>query len=223
MYVTQSIQRPHGINVFGSCLVRVDPDYASLRFACTRTLATPADAFGAARAAAKAVRERLGSLAVAAGDVREADVTLAQAFDGGYGTQPRKMIGYTATVAFHVIVKELSRVEAVLIGVVEAGADVISSVHMKTKRLRELRAEARSLALTHAKQKADDYAKSAGIAVGAVLHVEDVNPEDLSRRSHMPDVDLASDDEAASTAEALNPGSIVVAGAVMACFAILPR
>jgi uncharacterized protein YggE len=221
MYVNQSIQRPHGINVFGSCLVRVDPDYASLRFSCTRTLAAPAEAFAAARGAARAVREKLTALSIAGRDVRESDVTLAQAYDGGYGGAPRKMIGYCGTVTFHVIVTDLTRVEPVLVAVVEAGADIISSVHMKTTRLRELRSEARTLALKSARKKAEDYAHAAGVRLGSVLHVEDVNPDEISRRSHMPDVDLASHDEGApAAAEAQNPGSIVVAGAVMACFAI---
>jgi uncharacterized protein YggE len=221
MYVNQSIQRPNGITVFGSCLVRVDPDFASIRFACTRTLGQPAEAFTAARGAARAVRERLALLGIPARDVRESDVSLAQAYDGGYN-QARKMIGYCATVSFHVIVADLVEVEPVLVGVVDAGADIISSVHMKTKRLREVRSEARAEALRSARKKAEDYASAGGVRLGVILHVEDVNPDDISRRSHAPDVDLSSHDEAATPGEPQNPGSIVVAGAVMACFAIVP-
>ena len=45
MYVTQSVQRPFGINVFGSSIVRVEPDVASLKFSVSRLKQHPKDAF----------------------------------------------------------------------------------------------------------------------------------------------------------------------------------
>lgn len=220
MFVNQSIHRAQGINVFGSCLIRIDPDYASLRFACTRTTATPKEAFAAARGAARDVRAKLAALGIADRDVRESDTSMQQAYENAYN-QPRRFIGYCATVTFHVILKDLSKTEDVLGGVVDAGADMILSTHNKTTRIRELRADARRRAFESARAKAEDYAKAANVKLGHVLHVEDVNPDDISRRSHAPDVDLSAHDDTAS-AEAQNPGGIVIAGAVMACFSILP-
>lgn len=219
MYVNQSIQRPHGVTVFGSSLTRVDPDYASLRFAVGRVLAKPKEAFAAAREGAAAVRKVLRELGVADRDVRASDVSLEEAWEGY--NQDRRMVGYRATVAFHAIVRDFALVEPVLVGVVDAGADRITSVHPKTSRLRELRRDARMRAVEAARAKAEDYVKAAGATLGAVLHLEDVNPEDTSRRSHMPDVDLTAHDDATTGGEAQNPGGIVIAGAVMACFAIV--
>ena len=142
MYVAQSIHRPNGVNAFGSCLIRVDPDYASVRVAVTRIAAHPKDAFEASRTAAQAVRERIRTIGVPDGDVRASDVTLTEAFGGT--PQERKKIGYEATVPFHLILRELAKLESLLSGVVDAGADRIISVHPKTSRIREVRKEARA-------------------------------------------------------------------------------
>jgi uncharacterized protein YggE len=219
MYVAQSIHRPQGVNAFGSCLIRVDPDYASLRFAVTRVAAHPKDAFEAARTAAQTVRDRVRALGVPDADVRGSDVTLAEAFGGT--PQERKKIGYEATVPFHLILRELGKLEPLLSGVVEAGADRILSVHPKTSRIRDVRREARERAVKASRTKAEELAKAAGATLGAVLHIEDVNADDFGRRSHLPDLDLTEHEERTAAVEAHDPGSISVAAAVMACFALV--
>ena len=70
MFVHQAIQRPFGVNVFGSCVVRVKPDSATLAFAVTRTAEKPADAFAATRKAVEDVRAFLSRSDVAAADVQ---------------------------------------------------------------------------------------------------------------------------------------------------------
>jgi uncharacterized protein len=216
MYVTQSIQRPHGVTVFGSALVRVDPDYSSLRFAVTRVAAKPKEAFDETRRAADAVRAALTAMKIDPRDVRSGDLALAEEWVGYNET--RRMTGYRATASFHAFVREFSKVEPVLVAVVDAGADRIHSVHHKTSRMREVRDDARRRAVRAARAKAETYAVAAGAKVGAAIHIEDVNPDELARRSHMPDVDLTSEEP---ETEPSNPGAITIAGAVMVSFALL--
>lgn len=207
------------MNAFGSCLLRATPDYASARFSVNRTEPLPKGAFEAARAAARIVRDKVRSLGIGDGDVAASDTSLVQAFSGDY--QHRTKIGYQATVSFHVILHDLANLEALLSGVVDAGADTIVSVHSKTSRLKEIRREARENAVRSARTKAAELVTAAGARLGPVLHIEDVNPDDVSRRSHVPDIDLAAHDEQTGAPKAENPGSIVIGAAVMACFAIV--
>jgi uncharacterized protein YggE len=216
MYVNQSIHRPAGVTAFGSSLIRVDPDYSSLRFAVTRVAAKPKDAFDEARRGADAVRAALRAMSVDARDVRAAELTLAEEYAGQH--PDRRLVGYRASAEFHAFVREFARVEPVLVAVVDAGADRIFSVHHKSSRLRELRAEARKRAVHAARAKAEGYASAAGCKLGAPLHVEDVNPDDISRRSHLPEVDLTAEEV---EAEPANPGAIAIAGAVLVCYAIV--
>jgi hypothetical protein len=216
MYVNQSIQRALGVTAFGSTLLRADPDYASLRFAVTRVAAKPKDAFDDARAAAEKVRAAIRALKVDDRDVRSSDLSLAEEY-AGYN-ENRKMIGFRASVTFHVIVRDFSIVEPALVAVVDAGADRVYSVHHKTSKLKELRKLARTRAVEAARKKAEEYAAAAGSKIGAPVHIEDVNPDEMSRRSHVPDVDLSAED---GDQDAHNPGAISVAGAVLVCFALV--
>src|SRR5437868_15015412 len=107
--VNQSIQHPNGINVFGSSLVRVDPDFATLDFAVTRLEQTARDAYEVARTAARNVKTYLLSAGVLDGDVRTAQVNLAQAYEHQGGQQ--RLVGYRAVVGFQVVVDDFERVE----------------------------------------------------------------------------------------------------------------
>ncbi len=218
MYVTQSIQRPHGVNVFGSCLIRVDPDYASVRFSVSAVCPEPRDALEQTHGAADRARKVLARHQVAMREVRSSRVSLSEWYEGQ--GEARRAVGYRAQVGFQVLIRDLGVVEPFLLDVVAAGARQIESVSYKSSRLKEIRSDARAGAVAAARAKAEVYATAAERHVGKALHIEDVNPDDLNRRSHMPDVDLA--DHAESDASGGDPGgSIVVAGAVMACFALI--
>jgi uncharacterized protein YggE len=218
MYVHQAIQRPFGVNVFGSCVVRVKPDYATLAFAVTRSTEKPGDAFAQTRKAAEDIRAFLSRSDIAPADVQSSRATLRHSMHR-IGEKV-EFVGYQARASFVVHLRDLDRLEQVLVGVVEAGADVIDAVDLRTSRLAELRAQARTKAVQAARKKAEGFAAAAAISIGHVVHIEDVNPDDLrARRGHGADLDL-TDDEAASDAQAYDPGAIEIAAAVMVAFHI---
>ena len=217
MFVNQSIQRPHGVTVFGSCMIRAEPDYASLRFSVIAVAARPREAIEQAQARTRQVRQVLAGAAVAERDLQSSRVALELAFEG-YGVE-RREIGYRATTAFQVFVRDLGRVEPLLVDVVDAGALAIESVSYKTSRLKRLRKEARRGAVAAARAKAEVYAHAADVQLGRVLHIEDVNPDSLAQRSHSPDIDLT--EHAEGDDEPSPAGSLVVAAAAMVCFALV--
>jgi uncharacterized protein len=218
VYVHQSIQRPFGINVFGSSVIRVKPDHAVLSFAVTRTHDKPGEAFAAARKAVDDVRAFLGTSDLGGTDVQTSRPTLRQAMRG-YGDK-LEYVGYTARASFQVHVRDLDRLESVLAGVVEAGVDLIEGTDLRSSKLVEVRGEARERALLAARRKAERYAKSACVELGRVLHIEDVNPDDLkSRRGHGAELELGQDDDQAPLG-VFDPGCIEVQAAVMVGYAI---
>lgn len=216
MNVIQSINEPFGISVFGSSIIRVEPDIASLNFGVSRLEQHPRDAFREAREAAQAVRAYLDQHNVE--EVSSSRVTLTQSFRYSGGEQ--RFIGYLARVAFHVIMGDLERVEEILIGVVDAGANEIHSTGFHTSRLKEIRAEARRRAMSAAREKAEIYCDAAGVTLGSVVHIEDVNPDLLRLRGmhESREQDSHADDE--GPIRAFDPGSITVEGAVMVAFAL---
>lgn len=216
MYVVQSIRNPSGISVFGSYVVRVEPDVALVTFSVAHTKAEPPAAFAATRQAVADVREYLRRADVAQADVQTSIVNLSADWQG-YGKE-RVFLGYEARTSLSVRLTDLRRFEEILAGVVQAGANQIQSTEFQTTRLAEVRAQARRGAFAAARRKGELYAEEAGLRLGEVLHVEDVNPDGVrGRESHGADaVGLESEGDGQSS----TPGSIQVQAAVQVMFAI---
>jgi uncharacterized protein YggE len=103
---------------------------------------------------------------------------------------------------------------------VDCGANEIGSVEFRTSRLKEYRAETRRRAVAAAREKADVYCRAAGVALGGVLNMEDVNPNAVRGSGEGSNAsDVTTDD--AGPDRALAPGSIIVAAAVTIVFAIV--
>lgn len=211
--VMQMVERPWGITAFGAASVKAVPDRVRIRFKIVRTEQDPAAAFQAARAAVRAVREALRAHEIADAAVEGSRLDLKTAFE--YLDGARKFVGYQCQAAFAVQSGVLEDVEPLLVDVVAAGANEIEGVDFDVLAKRELRAQARREAVSAARAKAELYAQAAGVRLGAVLHVEDVDPEQpgTSRyRSHA--------EAAATTAQDLAPGHIVVSAAVILGYAV---
>jgi uncharacterized protein YggE len=220
MHIQQSIQRPTGANVFGSFVIRVAPDFALLHLSVNRLADSPSEAFRMAREAAVAVRGFLRDEGLADADVQASRITLTTVHKHVAGTA--ELVGHRASVEFCVSLSELDRLEPLLVGMVEHGADNVRAVTFQTRRLRELRAQARAKAVEAARSKAEVYCQAASVTLGKVIHIEDVNPDQTNRRGygHAVDQDLAEPDENAE-AGAYDPGAIRVAAAVMVGFGLL--
>jgi hypothetical protein len=124
-------------------------------------------------------------------------------------------------VTFRILIDRLDGVEGVLTGAVEAGANEVISVKYLTTQLAQLRAQARREAVAAARRKAEVYSDAAGVVLGHVLHIEDVNPDSMVYRGGHVEAAGSDiqDDEAARGA--LQSGSLVVSAAVMVTWSIL--
>ena len=210
----QSIQYPLGVNVFGSFIIRVKPDIAIIKFSVNRLAQKPKDAFQETREAAQNAQNYLSQSNV--GEFGSSRITMFPSFR--YVKTEEKFLGYTASISFNIRMRDLNRIEEVLTGIVDAGANRIESVDYQTSRLKELRANARRHAIEAAREKAENYSRAAGIKLGSVIHIEDVNPDTLrGREGHVPR-EMQSDNE--EDTSAFDPGSIAVGAAVLVAFEI---
>jgi uncharacterized protein YggE len=203
----QAITTPFGVTVFGSAISRVAPDLASVACAVSRLEQKPDKAFAEARKGAQSVQECLRRLKVV--DFGASRVTLEQKHRFSNGEN--RFIGYEARIAFRVQVPELDRTEQVVCALVDAGANEIERVGFETKALKEVRAEARRAAV------AENYCRAAGMSLGRVLHIEDVNPDTMRGRSegHVRGPSNADD---IGDGHAFDPSSIQVNAAVLVAF-----
>ncbi|MBA3531855.1 MAG: SIMPL domain-containing protein [Ardenticatenales bacterium] len=215
MALTSSISNPYGISVFGSAVIRVTPDVVALDFSVSRLEQKPKDAFKKTHEATQQIRSYLSRAQV--GDVGSSHITLSKTtrhINGEY-----RFLGYTARVAFQILLRKLDQMEEILAGVIDAGANEVDAVRFDTTHLKEIRAEARRQAVTAAREKAENYCKAAGVSLGEILHIEDVNPESL--RGHMSHVQIEAQLDDDDTPRAFDPGSIVVTAAVNLAFSLV--
>jgi uncharacterized protein YggE len=217
--VQQSTRRPFGVNVYGSAVLRTEPDHAEIDLGVVRIAPTAAAAFDQCGKAVQAVRNAIRKNGVPDADLEVSRVALSTAYDG-YGATS-KFLGYRATVSFRILARELNSIETLLSEVVAAGANQVNQVRYATSRLRELRAEARVASIHAAQRKAEVYCEAAGVRLGRVIHIEDVNPDrGLYRSGHEQPGGLEEEPE---TSGALQPGSVVIQAAVMLSFSLIPE
>lgn len=103
--------------MFGSAVLRVEPDIASLRFTVSRLEKQPKDAFAATQKAVQKVRDYLKRAGI--DEVGSSRITLSQSFR--YIGGEDKLLGYKAEVGFHLLLTDLVRMEEILVGVGRSG------------------------------------------------------------------------------------------------------
>jgi uncharacterized protein len=210
----QAVTNPFGITVFGSSVSRVPPDIASIRAAVSVLEQKPADAFSASKKSARAVQEFLRKQNVA--EFGASRVALTRTMKIVSGVQ--QFAGYQARITFSVLLKELDRVDELAEGLVSAGANEIERIVFETTKLKEIRAEARRMAMSAALDKAQNYCAAGGVELGRILHIEDVNPlslqAEMARGAHIG----VNVNEYDGDAGAFDPSLIEVAAAVFVCY-----
>src|SRR5687767_2265219 len=207
-----------GVRVFGSAVIRVAPDIATILVGVSRLAQKPETAFAEARKAAQAVAAYLQRRGTQ--DFGSSRVTLSQEFR--YTSGEQRFVGYAAKIGFSVVLRNMDQVEETVTGLIGAGANELTSVTFQTSRLREVRADARRRAIAAAREKAELYCTAAGVVAGAVLAIEDAKPEFVTGRNegHVHREPVVED---TGEVKAMDPAAIAVGAAVHVLHALDAR
>jgi uncharacterized protein YggE len=209
----QMIERPWGVTAYGASSVKAMPDLVRARFKVIRVEQTPSQAFAAASEAVQEVRRTLRRHGISDAAVERSRLGLKSSWS--YGGSERKFVGYECRASFAVESGALDDVQPLLVDLVAAGANEIDAVDFDVSGKAELRAEARRQAVGAARRKAELYAEAAGVRLGAVVHIDDVDPEQVGferYRGHGSGGEASPED--------LAPGHVVVSAAVILGFSI---
>ncbi|MGA2232969.1 MAG: SIMPL domain-containing protein [Tepidisphaeraceae bacterium] len=98
-----------GVRVFGSSIIRVSPDTATISVAVSRLEKDPKKAFGAARQAAAAVQSYLSKQNL--DGFGSSRITLLQ--EHQFIQSERRLIGYRAKIGYSITLRDLDRIEIV--------------------------------------------------------------------------------------------------------------
>lgn len=165
--VTQQNQQPQ-ISVAGEGKITVTPDRADITIGVENIGADAADVKKKNDATIDAVIKYLKSIKLPAEDYQTQRVNLYRNYDSD-----KKKYSYTASQTIVIHLKDLSKYDGMMIGLVDAGVNNIQGVQFKTSKLAQYESEARIKAVADAKQKANDYAGALNQKVGKAIVVTD--------------------------------------------------
>jgi len=118
---------------------------------------------------------------------------------------------YVASQILTIELKDLSKYETIMFGLIEAGANTIHGVEFKSSKTAFYETEARSKAVENAKNKATDYGKALNQPVGKAIYLSEfsqvVNPRIYNMEAKMMSADAGSGQTAA-------PGEIEVSSTI---------
>lgn len=165
--VTQQNQQPQ-ISVAGEGKITVTPDRADVTIGVENIGADAAHVKKKNDATIDAVIKYLKSIKLPAEDYQTQRVNLYRNYDSD-----KKKYSYTASQTIVIHLKDLTKYDGMMMGLIDAGVNNIQGVQFKTSKLAQYESEARIKAVADAKQKANDYAGALNQKVGKAIVVTD--------------------------------------------------
>ena len=164
----QEVKQVPQINVSGEGKVKVIPDQATI----TVTVETKGNN---AKEVKKqndekidAVLKFIKKMNVAPSDYKTQRVSLNPQYD-----YEKKKHNYNATQTIEILLRDLSKYDELMEGLVDQGINRIDAVTFQSSKLAQYQSEARKLAMKEAKMKAEDYVSVLGQKVGRAMTISD--------------------------------------------------
>jgi uncharacterized protein YggE len=164
----------HTVTVSGTGDVSVAPDVADVMLGVSVTKPTVKDARDAAATSMTAVLEAVKKDGVADKDITTVNLSLNPVYDySSNGSTPR-LTGYQYSNTIKVTVRDLTKVPAVVDDATAAGVTTIQGISFRLDKPKTVEAQARLLAMTDARAKADALASAAGVSIKGVASISEV-------------------------------------------------
>ena len=165
----QEIKPMPMINVAGEGKIKVTPDQVNISVSVESKGVKAADVKKENDIKIDEVIRFIKKMKVDVKDFQTQRVTLNDQYD-----YQKKKHNYVATQTIVILLKDLSKYDELMEGIVDAGINNISNVDFKSSKLEIYKSDARKLAMKDAKAKADDYiAVLAGQKVGKAFTISD--------------------------------------------------
>jgi uncharacterized protein YggE len=156
------------INVNGEGKVKVAPDQVSVSATVETKGNNAKDVKKQNDEKIDAVLKFIKKMNIPASDFRTKQVSLNPQYD-----YDKKKTSYNAVQTVEILVKDLSKYDELMEGLVQQGINRIDRVSFESSKLAQHQSEARKLAIKDAKQKAEDYVSVVGQKVGKAYVISD--------------------------------------------------
>ena len=156
------------INVSGEGKVKVAPDQASISISIETKGSKADDVKQQNDKKMDAILKFIKNSNIAKEDYQTQRVSLNPNYD-----YEKKKYSYIATQTLQILLKDLSKYDVLMEGLVDQGINRIDNVEFKSSKMKELQSDARKLAVKDAKAKAEDFVSVLGQKVGKALLISD--------------------------------------------------
>ncbi|MBF4487866.1 MULTISPECIES: SIMPL domain-containing protein [unclassified Flavobacterium] len=168
MSYAQEIKQIPQINVSGEGKVKVAPDQVCISATVETKGNNAKDVKKQNDEKIDAVLKFIKKMNIPAADYKTKQVALNPQYD-----YEKKKTSYNATQTVEIILKDLTKYDDLMDGLVQQGINRIDRVSFETSKLVQLESEARKLAMKEAKLKAEDYVSVLGQKVGKAYTISD--------------------------------------------------
>ena len=164
----QEVKQIPQINVNGEGKVKVVPDQATIAVTVETKGNNAKDVKKQNDEKIDAVLKFIKKMNLASADYKTQRVSLNPQYD-----YEKKKHSYNATQTIEILLKDLSKYDELMEGLVNEGINRIDNVTFQSSKLAQYQSEARKLAMKDAKLKAEDYVSVLGQKVGRAMTISD--------------------------------------------------
>ncbi len=167
------------IVVTGTGEASAAPDMAFLNLGVEAEGATAAEALRKNSAQMEATIKSLRDVGVDKRDIQTSSLNVGAKYDYSRDNSPPRIIGYQATNAVSVKLRNLDKAGSVIDKAVGVGANRLDSISFGFADPKPLMNDARKSAVADARERAGLYADAAGVKLGSVLQISDSYSQSL--------------------------------------------
>lgn len=200
------------ITVMGEGKVKVVPDQVSISVSVESKGTKSADVKKENDTKVDAVLKYIKKMGIDAKDFQTTRVSLNDQYD-----YEKKKHNYVAVQSIQILVKDLSKYDALMEGLVDSGINNIGNIDFQSSKIEMHKSEARKLAIQNAKAKAQDYVGALGQKIGVAYTIVD-NSQDNYPRPRYEMMAMKMADSAFGGNETLAVGEIEVTANVSVSF-----
>ena len=164
----QEVKQIPQINVNGEGKVKVIPDQATVAVTVETKGNNAKDVKKENDVKIDAVLKFIKKMNLAPADYKTQRVSLNPQYD-----YEKKKHSYNATQTIEILLRDLSKYDELMEGLVNEGINRIDNVTFQSSKLAQYQSEARKLAMKDAKLKAEDYVSVLGQKVGRAMTISD--------------------------------------------------
>ncbi len=157
----------------GEGQVKAAPDMAQVSAGVTTSAPTAAGALSANTDRMRTLFAAIRKLGVPEKNVQTVNFSISPQYTDGGNNQPPRLTGYQVNNEVSVRLDDVSKLGGALDALVTAGANQMNGISFGIKDTAPMLIQARAAAVADARARAETYAKSAGVTLGAIQSISE--------------------------------------------------